>query len=118
MHFSVLGFLEPQSSIERRGTHHIGVTINPPRGAHMRLVANRRTIAMTGALMGYAHENPAVGVSNLGFFYDSRFGNMYGVCSAFLQEGGLCKWDAWPNGNELRVRTLADLGGPTLYFPV
>jgi hypothetical protein len=69
----------------------------------------------SGALMGYPHQNTAVGVTDIGFFYDGRFGNVYGLCSS---PAGLRKWDAWPNGAEVRVRTLADLGGPTLNNPV
>jgi hypothetical protein len=71
----------------------------------------------TGALMGYPQTSiTTVGNTNGGWFMDNRFGNCYGLDIGDGSISGIRKWDAWPNGSELRARNIADLGVNALYL--
>lgn len=70
----------------------------------------------TGFLMGYPNTSSGVvGVDSGGFQYDPNSGSIYGVATTSGAQNGLRKWDAYPNGLELRARNLADLGRGSLY---
>lgn len=73
----------------------------------------------TGFLMGYPNTSAAsVGVTDGGLIYTSCPGMIYGTnITATGGPKGIRKWDAWPNGLELRARSAADLGNVNLYFP-
>jgi hypothetical protein len=73
---------------------------------------------MTGALMGFPQTSlTVVDYTNVGFVYDGRFGNLYGLAASGALSG-IRKWNACPDGKEQRARNIADLGaGVTIYFP-
>lgn len=67
--------------------------------------------------MGYPQTSiGVVGNTDGGFMYDSRFGNFYGVDIADGALNGLRRWDAYPNGKEIRARAVGDMG-TTVYTP-
>lgn len=69
---------------------------------------------MTGSLMGFPQTSiGTVGNTDMGFVYEGYFGNLYGAASS---PAGLRKWDAWPNGVELRARNTADIGTTNIYL--
>src|SRR5579863_5050538 len=73
---------------------------------------------MTGTLMGFPQtSSTVVGITTGGMSYDSRFGNIIGVDSADVSIYGLRKWDAYPLGQEQRVRNGADLGVVAMTSP-
>lgn len=73
---------------------------------------------MTGSLMGFPQtSNTVVGNTDGGMSYDSKYGSIIGVDSADVTIYGLRKWDAWPNGIELRARNGADLGVVAITSP-
>jgi hypothetical protein len=65
----------------------------------------------TGQMMGFPNtSNTVVDVTDGGLLYDPRAGFIYGVADSGTTLNGIRKWDAWPNGKELRARNIADLG--------
>lgn len=59
----------------------------------------------TGAIMAYAPVSAAVGVNFRGPLLDYRFGRVYGFGGS---PDGFRYFDLYPNGNEIRARSVAD----------
>lgn len=65
----------------------------------------------TGIMMGFPNTTSAVvQQTDGGLLYDPNVGTIYGVAQNGGALAGIRKWDAYPNGNELRARNIADLG--------
>lgn len=64
----------------------------------------------TGAIMAYAPVSAAVATPESGPLVDHQYGRVYNFATTDGAQTG-CRWfDAYPNGNEQRVRTIADIG--------
>lgn len=61
----------------------------------------------TGAIMAYAPVSAAVGAHFRGPLIDYRFGRVYDFGGT---PDGLRYFDAYPHGNEIRARSIADIG--------
>src|SRR6202000_2051234 len=76
---------------------------------------------MTGTLMAFVPVSTRVGMTDnlsvaplVSHAYDAVF-TMY---SSQTSNGGVRRWDTWPNGNELAVANLADCNAPSQGFIV
>src|SRR5581483_7215543 len=74
----------------------------------------------TGFLMGFPNTSSGVvQQTDFGLLYDPNAGIIYGVAGTSGSGlNGFRKWDAYPNGNELRARNLADLANGVTVYPV
>ena len=72
-----------------------------------------------GFLMGFPNTSSGtVQQTDGGILYDPNQGNIYGVAISGTTLNGIRKWDAYPNGNDLRARNVGDLGGTGAVSPV
>jgi hypothetical protein len=74
----------------------------------------------TGFMMGFPNTSSGVvQKTDGGILYDPNQGNIYGLAQNSADGlNGWRKWDAWPNGDELRARNLADLANGVTVYPV